>query len=285
VATARIADASWSGGVKALNHAEFIAGAVAYAVASVLYFLHLAGRGAGVRADRFAPWLLGLGAIAHFAHLTSLALLRGECPLFGLDTALSLSAVVVVAAFLTVGRGRLRSLGAFAAPVALTFLIGAEFVSGAEAALDQPTLLAVHVAANLGGLGVFLVAGAMGAVYLVEERRLKSKRPRRATAKLPPLDVLDTVAHRLVLIGFPLLTVGIVTGAMFSARLLTGAPVEVARATLAYLAWCVVAGALILRSVAGWRGRRAAWAALIGASCILLVTLVYVVQPALGERL
>jgi ABC-type uncharacterized transport system permease subunit len=100
--------------------------------------------------------------------------------------------------------------------------------------------------------------------------------------RLPPLDALDAAAHRLVLVGFPLLTVGIVTGAMFSPRFVTGAPLAVARAALAYAAWSVVAAALVLRSIAGWRGRRAAWAALIGAAGILVVLLGYLLRPVLG---
>ncbi len=265
-----------------LEYAEFITGAVAYTAAAALFFLHLTGHGRASRAVGVAPWLLGLGALAHLGHLATTSLARRVCPLLALDTALSLAAVVVVLAYLAVLRGRLQALGAFVAPVALSLLVAAEFVSRSEITVDQRALLAVHVAANLGGLGVFLVAGATGALYLCQDRRLKSKRPRRTWMRLPPLDVLDTAAHRLVLVGFPLLTVGIVTGAMFSPRFVTGAPLSVARAALAYAAWSVVAVALVLRSVAGWRGRRAAWAAMVGAAGILLVLLGYLFRPVLG---
>jgi len=268
--------------MRPLDHAEFLTGAAAYATATVLFFLHLTGRGRASRLVWVAPWLLGLGALAHLGHLAATGLARHGCPLLELDTALSLAAVATVLAYLAVLRGRLQALGAFVAPVALSFLVAAEFASTTEAAMDQPALLAVHVAANLGGLGVFLVAGAMSALYLSQERRLKSKRPPRTRVRLPPLDVLDVAAHRLVLVGFPLLTVGIVTGAMFSGGLDTGAPLDLARVVLTYVAWGVVAAALVLRSIAGWRGRRAAWAALIGAASVLLVLLGYLLRPVLG---
>ncbi|MBN2191776.1 MAG: cytochrome c biogenesis protein CcsA [Polyangiaceae bacterium] len=264
------------------SHVEFVLGVVAYGAATGLYFLRLVGHRATTRATPAAPWLLGAGAVLHLAYTVTLGIERGQCSLYALDAALGLVAVAMVITYLLVGRRRLQALGAFAAPMALTFLVGAEFVSHEPATPDRWSLLAIHVASNLGGLGVFLMAGAMGALFIVEERRLKSKRARLAQVRLPPLDVLDTVAHRLVLVGFPLLTVGIVSGAMFSARLVTGEPFEVARTALAFLAWCVVAAGLLLRSVAGWRGRRAAWAAVIGAGCILLVVAAYVVHPLLG---
>jgi ABC-type uncharacterized transport system permease subunit len=88
---------------------------------------------------------------------------------------------------------------------------------------------------------------------------------------LPPLDALDLTEHRLLLAGFPLLTFGIVSGAVFAARL-------DARAALGYTAWVLVAGVLVLRAVAGWRGRRAAYGTLAGVACTLLVLLFYVVH-------
>jgi ABC-type uncharacterized transport system permease subunit len=190
---------------------------------------------------------------------------------------LSLCGLSVALAYLVL-RGRLRidAIGVAVAPLALTLFVGAEFLHGGGPVTSFPrTLLLMHVAANVLGVGLFLLAGAAGAFYLFQERRLKAKRV-HFHGKLPALDALDSTEHRLLLAGFPLLTFGIVTGAVFasSAPAMSGA--GVLRAGLAYTTWLVVASVLVLRSVAGFRGRRAAYGTLAGAACVLLVILVYV---------
>ena len=57
------------------------------------------------------------------------------------------------------------------------------------------------------------------------------------------------------------------------------------RAFLGYATWILVAGVLILRALAGWRGRRAAWGTLAGAVCVLIVILMYAVSPGTGSAL
>lgn len=263
----------------------FLLGAVAYAIAGALCLRGMSvPQGEGRAAAVWAWWSLAFGGATHLAYELSSSLVRRRCPLLELDSALGLSAVVVVLVVLVVGRGRLRPLGAFAAPLALAVLVAAEFVAPTPPVVDQQLLLAVHVATNLVGFGVFLVAGLLGALYLRQDRRLKAKRPAPLLARGPSLEVLDGISHRLVLLGFPLLSIGIVTGAAFSARLVLAEPLEIARAVIAYLGWGVVAAALLLRSLAGWRGRRAAWAAVVGAGCLLLVVAGYVLQAMLGGR-
>ena len=95
------------------------------------------------------------------------------------------------------------------APLALTFLIGAQFVAAPRSEAELPRgLLAFHIAANLIGLGVFLVAGGSSALYVLLDRRLRKKKLglSPSSSRLPPLAALDRAAHRLLLIGFPLLT-------------------------------------------------------------------------------
>src|SRR5947199_304867 len=71
--------------------------------------------------------------------------------------------------------------------------------------------MAHHVFANLIGVALFVLAGASATLYLVQEKRLKQKRLGKMR-NLPPLDTLDRVEHRFLIAGFPLLTIGIVTG-------------------------------------------------------------------------
>lgn len=258
---------------------EFWAGLFAYSLASALYFLELV-RAERSATSRFAPVALGAGAALHAAHVVSASLLTRICPVESLHFALSLSALIAVVGFLFVRRRQgFDALGAVVAPAALAFLVAAQFVHSARPAGDVPrALLALHVTANLLGVGLFVLAAVSGAFYLVVERRLKDKRA--GSGKLPALDVLDRTLHRLLLAGFPLLTIGVISGAAFGPGHV--APSDVLRSVFAWTTWFVVAGVLTLRSTAGWRGRRAAWGALLGALCVMLVIVLYAVRPGAG---
>src|SRR5450432_1896479 len=267
----------------------FYLGVVAYSVAATLFFLELARRdGGGVRAQ-WAPRLLALGGTLHAVHVVTASLLSRVCPIDSLHFALSFTALIAVGAYLLLkDRLRLSALGAFIAPIALTFLIGAQFVnqsSDAVAGISR-TLLMFHVAANVGGVGLFLIAGAAGSVYLVQERRLRTKkRVANLGSRLPPLDSLDRTSHHLLLAGFPLLTFGVVTGAVFTHQLAGEGGAEVLRTALGYATWALLGTVLVLRKTAGFRSRRAAYGTVAGVLCMLLVMLLYAVRSSTGGSL
>ena len=267
--------------MEALATVAFYLGVIAYTAASTLFFLELLKGDASASRAKYASRLLATGAVLHGAHVVTASLLSRVCPVESLHFGLSFSALIAVAAFLVLeSRFRLHAIGAFVGPIALTFLVGAQFVgdaSGASAELPR-TLLALHIAANVLGVGLFLIAGVLGIAYVIEERRLKRKQVSPRALKLPPLDALDRATHRLLLAGFPLLTFGVVTGAVFSKQLGAAEGAELLRALLGYATWVLLAAVLVLRQVAGWRGRRAAWGTLAGVVCVLLVIALYIVR-------
>jgi ABC-type uncharacterized transport system permease subunit len=265
-----------------LATAAFGLGVVAYSAAATVFFLELLRGGSEKVPSSFGPRLLMLGAFIHAAHVVVASLLSRVCPVESLHFGLSLSALGAVVTYLVLrGRFRLHALGAIVAPLALTFLIGAQFVSAPRAEAELPRgLLAFHIAANLIGLGVFLVAGGSSALYVVLERRLRQKKLGQSptASRLPPLDTLDRAAHRLLLAGFPLLTFGVVTGAVFTQRVAEGGSAAIIRTVLGYATWGLLAAVLLLRQIIGLRGRRAAYGTLAGVACVLVVLLVYAVR-------
>jgi ABC-type uncharacterized transport system permease subunit len=265
-----------------LASVAFYLGVVAYSAASTVFFLELLRRDRDKAPGMFGPRLLVLGALIHALHVVAASVLSRVCPVESLHFGLSLSALGMVVAYLLLrGRFRLHAVGAIVAPLALTFLIGAQFVSAPRAEAELPRgLLAFHIAANLIGLGVFLVAGGSSALYVLLERRLRQKKLglSPSSTRLPPLEALDRAAHRLLLIGFPLLTFGVVTGAVFTSRVSEGGGAAVLRTVLGYATWGLLAGVLLLRQIIGLRGRRAAYGTLAGVACVLVVLLVYAVR-------
>jgi ABC-type uncharacterized transport system permease subunit len=262
---------------------SFSLAVIAYSVASTQFFLDLAKKRSSKGSTAAARALL-VGAILHAVQIVTTSFFTGTCPVASMRFALSLAALVAVLVFLILRRGRqIDALGSFVGPVGLTFLVAAQFIGDTVAPVGvSRAMLAFHVTANLVGLGFVLLAGGASVFYVLVDRRLRSKHL-GALGRPPSLDVLDSIQHRMLLVGFPLLTVGAVSGGMFFSHIDVTSAISMARAILGYAAWCVVAGVLLLRALWGWDGRRSAYGTLTGVLFVSLVLLVYLLRPLLGE--
>jgi ABC-type uncharacterized transport system permease subunit len=182
-------------------------------------------------------------------------------------------------------RLRVEPLGALVGPIALAFLIMAEFVAGPGAAPRVPRFwLALHITANMLGVGLFLLAGAASAFYLYVERNLKRKSHLLMPGAMPALDALDLTAFRLLILGYPLLTFGAVTGGMFLSELDLRRSADVVRALFGYCSWLVLGLVLLWRGPFGNRGRKSAIGTLLGVACVLLVLALYLIESGRTPR-
>jgi cytochrome c-type biogenesis protein CcsB len=88
---------------------------------------------------------------------------------------------------------------------------------------------------------------------------------------LPPAARLDNLAYRVIAFGFPVWTFAVIAGAIWAeeawGRYWGWDPKE----TGSFFTWVLYASYLHARSTHGWRGRRAAWIAII-AFVALMVT-------------
>lgn len=240
--------------------------ALAYLAASVVFAAKIAGRDVAPAVDRAGMWALVAGGLAHLAHVVLWSLVLRVCPVEGIYFPLSFGANLMVGVFFVLRRRyRLDALGSVVAPMALATLMASRFAVAGTAPSEEVTgtLLPFHIMANLLGVALFTLAAAASLLYLVQEGRLKSKKL-GAVSRLPPLDKLDRVGHRLLIAGFPLLTVGVVTGSLFLHRMVSESNAVLIRSALGYLTWLLIAVVLVLRQAAGWRGRRAALGTLVG---------------------
>lgn len=266
----------------ALSVAAFSLGVFFYASSCAFFFvLLLRGADDRPRSARIAPITLAIGGALHGTYITLASFVAHVCPVESVHFALSVaSLVVIVAYFVARLKYRIAVLGAFVAPFSLAFLLGTRFANlGDVGERLPPAFLALHVAANLVGDALFLLACASACLYLFAEKRLKEKRVTGVLGRLPPLDALDRAEHRFLLVGFPMLTLGIISGTVWAAKLEAGNAGDVLRAVFGYVTWIVFAGVLALRAAAGWRGRRAALGTITGFFFATLVLVVYAVRP------
>ena len=94
--------------------------------------------------------------------------------------------------------------------------------------------------------------------------------------------MLDTLGLRSVLVGFPLLTVGVVTGTIWAVQLHHGGFGLSAAQGFGLLSWLLFAGVLLLRVAAGWRGRKAAIGTVLGFLSTMVVLVGYMLRGTEG---
>jgi ABC-type uncharacterized transport system permease subunit len=273
---------------QALSAVTFGLALLFYGAASALFYLEIARlRGTGIvdPADearaRLAPRLLALGAVGHAGYVVLASLVAHVCPIHSVHFVLSIASLFSIAAYLTLRRRfRIQALGLLVAPLGLAFLLGTFFLGKPmpEPRLS-PVFITLHVLANLLGVALFLLAGGAAGLYLIQERRIKAKKLPAGRSVLPPLDALDNAVHRFLVAGFPLLTLGIVSGTYWAQKLEVGSRDEVMRTVFGYATWLLIAGVLLLRAAAGWRGRRAAYGTIAGLACATAVLVIYLVRP------
>lgn len=259
----------------------FAATAAAYAVASALFVAELLGR--AVAAARWAPWFVAAGVPLHAAHIVVWSVVLHVCPVEGIHFSLSVMSMFACLVYvLARTRFRIDPIGAFVAPQALAFLLASRFVGQVD---DEPrlrgALLPFHVISNLLGIALFTLAFAAAVAYLLQERRLKHKWLSRIDL-LPAVDALDRAEHQFLVAGFPLLTIGILTGTIWAREIEAGGIAAIARAGLSYAAWALIGGVLLLRAAAGWRGRRAAFGTILGFGLTMLVLIAYLVRSVMA---
>ena len=161
----------------------------------------------------------------------------------------------------------IRSIGFLPLGVALALLLYASSlpreISQLVPALQNPPLLTIHVGMAVLSYGIFATAFAAGVGYLIQGRDDRF-------AWLPSHKVLDEVAYRAVIIGFPIFATMIILGSWWASiawsRYWGWDPKE----TAALVTWLIYAVYLHARNQRSWAGRPAALLLVVGFGMVLV---------------
>jgi ABC-type uncharacterized transport system permease subunit len=220
------------------------------------------------RLERASLALLGFGALVHGVSFLSLHRAENPPPLTDLSWVFSfMTWVGVVCYLLLLRRSRLQRLAVLIAPVAFlgVFLAALRTPGNAIVAnAETGSWPHVHVLLASAGLSLLALAGLAGIIFLVEHGRLKSKRPIDRRIPFPSLEALDRVNAVMLSIGFPLLTLGVISG-MFWLQAAHGRPwTGTAHETWSLLAWAIYAVLVSARFIARQSSRQSAISAVGG---------------------
>ncbi len=199
----------------------------------------------------------------------------GHAPLSNLYESLIFFAWTIVVLYMVIElKTKTRTLGAFVTPLAFLALAYASFSPNIQSHIQPlvPALksnwLIAHVITCFFGYAAFGLSLALSIMYLI--KLLESPGTKNIFLKLiPRLNLLDEVNYQMVVIGFLMLTLGIITGAVWAhsawGSYWTWDPKE----TWSLITWLIYASVIHSRLVRGWKGKKISILCTIGFGCVL----------------
>jgi len=244
--------------------------AVIYLLAAAGYFYFVFRRDTTSRLPALA---LLIGFLLHTAVLMARFITEGFAGVALMGEALLFKSWLMVGLYLSIQlKYRLTVLGGIIAPLAFLMCLaafaydrtGAEIPPGLESAW-----LPVHVTLAFLGNAVFALAFGVSLIYLLQERHLKHKKMTALMKRFPSLESLDHLNYVLLVWGFPLMTLGILTGSIWAGihwgYYWSWEPRQIASG----IAWLFYGMILHGRITAGLRGKKAALLTMFG-FCVVL---------------
>ncbi len=248
---------------------------IAYVAGALLSMAFLVKQRQGLYRMGLAILWLGFGL--HTAALAAAWAQSGVLPATSLRQSLDVFSWAIMGAALVVNlRLEVKILGALAGPICALLLLAASVlprVEGVTSAAYKSLWIIVHVVTIMAGYGLLALTCLGGVLYLIQDHALKAKKMGPTFQRLPSLGRLDALSHQSLVAGFLLMTIGLITGAVY-AQMALGSywrwdPKEV----WALITWLLYAALLHTRLVQGWRGRRGAWLGVV-AFAVLVFTFV-----------
>lgn len=237
-----------------------IAVAAAYFIASLLYLRLFLSRGqAGEAAARR---VLAAGFLLHTASFVLLHFwsVREGTPV---QESVSFMAYATVGLWLIFQhRWRAKVLGAVLAPLAFLLVFYATLPLRPEVPLTplRSVWSHFHIMLSIVGFAFLAVAFAAGAIYLVQDSKLKGRETEaieQVVYRLPSLEVLDRMNAFCLLYGFPILTLGMIMGGLWESALGDGWMWDL-KIQLSMATWVFYLVIILARLVGHQRGRRIA---------------------------
>jgi cytochrome c-type biogenesis protein CcsB len=222
---------------------------------------------------RIALGMVTGGFVSHTLLLVLIGFQKRHLPLTNLSEALCFFAWCITLTFMIASfRYKTNALGAFILPLVSMMTVFSQLVweeNHAIPPLLRSRWIYFHSTAAFLAYAAFFLTFVSGLLYLIQEKELKAKRFRFLYFRLPSLQVCDDMLRRSLFAGFILMSITILTGALWAqqawGRFWSWDPKE----TASLISWGIYLFLINYRLSAGWRGRRAAYISIVGFISIL----------------
>ncbi|MDR2861859.1 MAG: cytochrome c biogenesis protein [Syntrophobacterales bacterium] len=216
---------------------------------------------------KISTWILGCSFFFHSLTLIIPHLHGGQNPLISISGALSLFSWIISGAFILFQtRTKTRILGVILSPLILLVFFAASYQLTGDRLLPphlQGPLVTIHVILSVAGEALFALVALAGILYLLQDHFIKKRRFHAMSRLLPPLEDLDRINRFGLLIGFPLLTGGLLAGSVWAQSVFDHLWLWDPKLIWAFAFWLGYAFILHQRMAIGWQGHRAALLSLV----------------------
>jgi cytochrome c-type biogenesis protein CcsB len=240
-----------------------------YAIIFIFRVQRLGKFATGFTAIAFCIQTIGIGLRWHESYQMGI----GHAPLTNMYESVVFFAWTIIALYLAIEwKFKTRIIGAFAVPFAFLAMAYASMSTDISKGISpllpalQSNWLIAHVITCFIGYAAFTVAAGLGLMYLIKNtsNHRQSSDNQTLLGTLPPLQQIEDITHKTMILGFIWLTAGIITGAVWAnsawGTYWSWDPKE----TWSLITWFIYAITLHARYTRGWGGTRIAWLAVIG---------------------
>jgi len=254
-----------------------------YLAAMVVYVAYLAFRKSII--VRVATVIVTAGWLAQTAAIglrwyESYQLGIGHAPMSNLYESLVFFSWTIILLYLFIQyRYKIKILGAFVTPFAFLGMAYASISPNVNETIQplvpalQSNWLISHVVTCFLGYAAFAVSCGVSCTYILKKRYEDRQATGGVLGAFPAAAVLDELVYKTIAIGFPLLTIGIVTGAAWAnyawGTYWSWDPKE----TWSLITWFIYAAFLHARVTRGWRGVKAAVLSIVGFVAVIFTYL------------
>lgn len=238
---------------------------IIYIISAILFLIHVSQITRKLEKAALLSALLGF--LFHTAAMVARTIGASRLPFSNqYEFALSFAWGIVLSFLILHWIYRFSSIGAFVMPLAILVMGYASLQSRAVRPL-MPALqshwLTFHVGTAILSYGAFALACGIAIIYLIDAKRSADRRI------LKDPEISDMLSYRVIVFGILMLSVVIISGAIWAQKAWSRYWAWDPKETWSLITWIIYAIYLHLRLRRNWRGKAAAWFAILGFVSVL----------------
>jgi cytochrome c-type biogenesis protein CcsB len=274
----------WAEVFAVYNSYFFTSATLVYIISFLFYLIYTVTKRPLVGRAAFLTIIIGF-----FIHLAGL-LIRwwesylmgyGYIPLANMYESLVFFSWTIVLVYLIVDiRYHQRTLGIIASSLAAISIAITSLLPGVTSDIRflvpalQSNWLAIHVITCILGYAAFAISFGISIAYLIQSKKRQSTDHRVTSGRhtrrwLPPARTLDEINYKVIIIGFPMLTLGIITGAVWAHYAWGSYWSWDPKETGSLVTWLIYAAFLHARYTLAWQGKKTALLSVVGFCAVI----------------
>ncbi len=248
-----------------IENITFMTAFVLYIASAILSLLSITG--IVKKGDKAATFLALAGFIFHTAAMVTRTIGAERLPFSNqYEFALSFSWGIILSYLVLYKIYRFSAIGAFVMPLAI-LVMGYASLQSRDVRPLMPALqsywLTFHVGTAILSYGSFALAAGISVIYLIDAKRDDNSRI------LSDPEVSDMLSYRVIAFGILMLTIVIISGAIWAQKAWSRYWAWDPKETWSLITWIIYAIYLHLRLRRNWKGKAAAWFAIVGFISVL----------------